>query len=65
MNKRLFIFRLLASPFILGMLTMSYGYGLIKHFIKYLQYGGEWITYAKEDPKRLEDIYKLLKEQKS
>jgi hypothetical protein len=29
----------------------------------YIRYGGEWITYLKNDPKTVQDIYKLLKEQ--
>lgn len=63
MNKRKFIQRLIVSPFILGILICSYTFGCIKHFGMYLKYGGEWITYTKGDPKRMEDIYKQLKEQ--
>ena len=63
MNKKRIVFRIILSPIILTLLIFTYGIGCLKHFIKYIKYGGEWITYAKEDTKRMEDIYKLLKEQ--
>lgn len=63
MNKRRIVLRILVSPIILALLIFSYGLGCVKHFIKYIRYGGEWVTYTKGDPKRMEDIYKLLKEQ--
>ena len=63
MNKRRMIPRLIISPIILALLICTYAFGCFKHFIKYIRYGGEWVSYTKDDPKRLEDIYKLLKEQ--
>lgn len=63
MNKKRILLRLLVSPFILGILTVTYGKALFRHFIKFIRYGGEWITYEKEAPKRMDDIYKILKEQ--
>lgn len=61
MNKRKFIPRLLVSPFILGVLIVSYSIGCLKHWIRFVRYGGEWITYVKDDPKRLEDIFNEMK----
>lgn len=62
MNNQKLVLRFIASPLILGILILTYSYNCIKHFLKYLRYGGEWVTYNNEDPKRMEDIYKLLKE---
>lgn len=63
MNKQRIILRILVSPTIFILLIFTYGFACLKHFIKFLRYGGQWITYEKEDPKRMEEIYKLLKEQ--
>jgi len=62
MNKKRIVLRFLVSPFILGILIVTYGKALFRHFIKFIRYGGEWITYEKEDPKRMQDIYNLLKD---
>jgi hypothetical protein len=62
MNKRKIISRIIVSPLILGILLFSYGKGCLKHFVKYLRYGGEWVTYSKDEPKSMQEIYKLLKE---
>jgi hypothetical protein len=63
MNKKRIITRIIVSPIILALLICSYVIGCAKHFVKYIRYGGEWITYTKDDPKRMDDIFKLLKEQ--
>ncbi len=65
MKDKKLIPRLLVSPFVLGILVVSYTYGCIKHWIGFIKYGGEWMTYAKDDTKRMEEIYKLFKEQYS
>ena len=65
MKKRKIVIRLLVSPFILGLLLVTYIYSCFKHFIGFIRFGGEWITYQKDDTKRLEAIFKLLKEQQS
>jgi hypothetical protein len=63
MNKKRLIARLIVSPLILGLLIFAYSVGCIKRFVQYIRYGGEWLTYEKDDIKRMDDIYKLLKEQ--
>jgi hypothetical protein len=63
MNKRRIVSRILVSPIILALLIFSYALGCLKHFVKYIRYGGEWVTYTKGDPKTIGDIYELLKEQ--
>jgi hypothetical protein len=61
MNKRNFFARILVSPAILLLLTISYTYALVKHFIGYIRWGGEFITMKKNDRKKIDDIYRLLK----
>lgn len=62
MSKRKVISRVIVSPLIFWILLFSYGQGCLKHFVKYLRYGGEWVTYSKDEPKSMQEIYKLLKE---
>lgn len=62
MNKRNLILRLIASPFILGILLILYTHQLLKHFVKYIRWGGEWITYSKDDTVRMKDIFDWIKE---
>lgn len=62
MNKRRLIERIMVSPFILGILIVNYTFGCIKHFIGYLRWGGEWITYKKDDPARMKEIFEVLKD---
>ena len=63
MNKRRLLLRIIVSPLILGLLIITYIHHCLRHFVVYIRYGGEWITYLKNDPKTVQDIYKLLKEQ--
>ena len=53
--------RILASPFILPLLLITYSYCTVKHFVKFLRYGGELVTYQKDEPKRMKDIYEMLR----
>jgi hypothetical protein len=61
MNKKNLLARILVSPAILLLLAISYTYGFVKHFIGYIRWGGEWLTFHKDDRKNVDDIYKLLK----
>jgi hypothetical protein len=63
MNKKRFIPRLIASPFVLGILIVSYTIGCIAQWLLYLRWGGEWVTYRKDDSNTLKDIFDKLKEQ--
>ena len=62
MNYKKIGLRLIASPFILGILIISYTYGMLNHFVKYIWWGGEWITYNKNDTKRMKEIFEYLKD---
>lgn len=62
-NKRNFIPRLIVSPLIFSLLTVSYTIGLFKHFIGYIRFGGEWVTYTEASPDiTLRKIYDTVKE---
>ena len=64
MNKKDLLKRLLASPFILGILFIGAVYICIGRFILYLKYGGEWIIFEKKDDvESVYKIYQLLKKQ--
>jgi len=64
MKKRLSL-RILVSPFILCIFLITYSIACITHFVGYLKHGGEWITYKKDDPGTIGDIYdELLKQRK-
>lgn len=53
--------RLLVYPLILGILLITYNINVIKVSILFIIYGGEWITYYKDDKKTIKDIYDKMK----
>ena len=56
------ILRFIVLPIILVLVLVTYNYwGLIK-VIYFIRYGGEWITYHKDDRKTIQELYELLKE---
>ena len=61
MKKKRLLLRLLASPFILGMLIIVYIYYSIRRWLDFMKYGGEFINYEKEDQKTIQQIYEQLK----
>ena len=63
MNKNKILPRLIVSPFIFCILMVVYIMAFLKHFLGFIKYGGEWITYSKESPKRMQDIYNILETQ--
>ena len=63
MNKKRIIARIIVSPFIFGILTVTYTIGLLKHFVLYIKYGGEWITHGKDASVNMVDIFNELKKQ--
>lgn len=65
MNKRKLFLRILASPFVLCLLTISYTYGMFAQWIMFIRYGGEWITYfEKNENLTIKDIYKEIKDKR-
>ena len=61
MAKRKIILRIIISPFLLAILIITYLFACGRHWILFIKYGGEWLTYKKDDPKRMEAIYEILK----
>ena len=61
MKKINLILRIIAYPFILGLILVKYNAHAIINSIFFVRYGGEWITYAKEDKTTMQDIYLELK----
>lgn len=55
------ILRIIVSPFILGILLVTYNYTVFKRVILFLRYGGEWINYNKDDNKTIQDLYLIFK----
>lgn len=58
------ILRILVYPFILGIIFVAYNARVIIDSIYFLLYGGEWITYSKQDRITIQDIYLELKNNK-
>lgn len=57
-----YILRIITFPFILSIVLIAYNYHAFKHSIKFLIYGGEWITYDAADKITIKDIYIKLKD---
>lgn len=56
--------RIISFPFVLGLLIMAHGLFVIVRTFSFLIRGGEFINYDnKNDPKSIQNIYELLKEQ--
>lgn len=51
------ILRILAFPFVLGIVLVTYNYHAIRNGLLFLRYGGEWITYAKDDRRTIYDYF--------
>lgn len=59
------ILRIIAYPFVLGLILVSYNYHAIRNSFLFLLYGGEWTTKAKGDNVMIKDIYEELKQQRN
>lgn len=63
MNKQRLLLRIIASPFIFGILFISWQYHFVRHFISVMRYGGEWVSYEKDQPATMTSIFRELKKQ--
>lgn len=59
------LLRIAVFPFVLCIILIRYNYNAIKQAIAVLLYGGEWITYAKDDIHTIKEIYQQLKKSES
>jgi len=62
MNTNKLALRIIASPFLLGLLIITYAYNCGTHFLLVMRWGGEWVTYKKDDHKTISKVFDLLKE---
>ena len=61
----LLILRILATPFLLVILLLSYNYHALRRAWLFICYGGEWITYENNQERHtILEIYNLLKDAK-
>lgn len=56
------LLRIITFPFILSIVLIAYNYHAFKYSIKFLIYGGEWITYDAGDKTTIKDIYMKLQD---
>lgn len=56
------LLKILVFPLVLGIILIKYNYHGIVHAVSFMMYGGEWVTYAKEDRTTMLDIYRKLEE---
>lgn len=61
MNKRLFIMRLILSPFLLVIALVPNIVSSFKLTYLFVRYGGEFISYMKDDKATIFGIYQHLK----
>lgn len=63
MTKALnFIKRLIASPFVLGLMLIAHNWFVVKRIIQFLRFGGEFASYDSEtECATIDKIYKELK----
>ena len=65
MKKANLILRIVSFPLILFLILIKYNFHAIRNATLFLFYGGEWITYAKEDRQTILDIYHEIKTQRN
>lgn len=61
-QMKLFL-RIIALPFVLPLIWISYTYHAFKRAYLFLLYGGEFTSYEKSDMVTIKDIYEELKKQ--
>lgn len=59
-SKYKLLIRLIVSPIILALMLVTYLVNTIRMFVMFIRYGGEWITYDKEDIASIEKIYRQI-----
>jgi len=61
-NRRYILLRLIAFPFVFGLLFVWNMYACVKGTILFIRWGGEIINYEKDDKGSIYKIYKELKD---
>jgi len=52
--------RIIASPFVLGIMLTVGLYYIFERWIAFIRYGGEFINYTKGQPKTVQDVYMMI-----
>jgi len=61
-NKRHFIHRLIASPFVFAILIIAHGMFVVKRFYHFLLFGGEYVNFEENEKESVSEIFLMLKE---
>ena len=56
-----YILRIIASPFILGLILVAHIFYSIKRTLHFIKYGGEFINYDKDERATIQKIYEEMK----
>ena len=64
MNTNKLFLRILVSPIILILFIISNIYNTIYLFVLFIMYGGEWMSYDKQDKAKMSAIYEELTKNK-
>jgi len=63
-NKRNFIVRIIAFPFVFALIFIAHNIFVIKRTFHFLKYGGEYVNFEENEKPTILEIYKMLKEMK-
>ena len=61
-NKRRFIHRLLALPFVSAIILIAHALFVLKRIYHFLLYGGEYVNFEENERENIAGIYDMLKE---
>jgi quinol-cytochrome oxidoreductase complex cytochrome b subunit len=61
-NKRRFALRIVALPFVLGIMAVSHIFCLLRQTRNFLLYGGEYINFEQNERESMLKIFEMLKE---
>jgi len=61
-NKRRFLLRIIALPFVFGIIFISHNYFVLKRTYHYLKFGGEYVNFEENERANILGIYNMLKE---
>jgi ABC-type dipeptide/oligopeptide/nickel transport system ATPase component len=61
-NKRRFIHRLIALPFVFAIIFIAHNIFVLKRTWHYLMYGGEYVNFEENECVNMLEIYNMLKE---
>ena len=63
-NKKNFPMRIIALPFVIGLLFITHNFFVLKRTYHFLKFGGEYVNFEQNERKTIQDIFNMLKEMK-